>query len=832
MGTQLEWATSTSSSDYETLFVEVILPLPIPKLYTYRVPNDWNDLANVGSRVLVQFGRKKIYTAIVVRVLDTPPEGYEAKLLLDILDETPLLNNIQLEFFDWVAKYYLAHPGDVITAGLPAGLKLSSESKLQLNPDYEIEPDLNSQEETLLLTLEKEESLTYTEAEKSLGLKSINRLVLKLVKRGAILLFEEVKDKYKPKKVKRIRLSSEFNSESAIEQLVSQLEKKQKQLDVLLSYLQLSQVLNKPELNFLGITKKELTEKTSPSSLKTLSSHGIFEEFEQEVSRFVIDAQTEEKKVLNIHQQLAIDEIRSCYETLNTCLLHGITGSGKTEIYIHLIQEYLEKGKQVLYLLPEIALSTQIFSRLKNIFGSALGVYHSKFSDNERVEIYKGIKTGEYQVILGVRSSIFLPFEDLGLIIIDEEHDGSYKQHEPAPRYHARDAALMLGHLHKSKVILGTATPSIETFHLAKTGKYGLVNLHQRHADALLPEVILTPSPFVNKGQSYFSDTFVSMVTETLAKKEQIILFQNRRGYSPYVHCRRCDHIPMCVNCNVSLTYHKFSDELRCHYCGHSQGIPQNCEECGSHEIHQVGFGTEKLEDDIQLYFKDAKIARMDTDTTRSRSRLEKLIDDFKNKRTDILIGTQMVTKGLDFKHVTLVAVFDIDRMLFFPDFRSSERVVQLLTQISGRAGREKKAGRVIIQTNNPKNELIQAVSQHTYLEFYEQEIKHRKQFLYPPYCRLVKIIIKNKDKLLAERTSLYLGRILKEKFEASSIIGPEEPVINKIRNQYIEQIYFKLPRKHEYIEKVNLYLLETVDHVYTKPDYKSSRIILDVDPA
>lgn len=819
-------------STYKTLFVEVILPLPLPKFYTYRVPNEWNDLVAIGSRVIVQFGKKKIYTAIITGISEEVP-AHQAKLLLDILDVEPLLNDTQLKFMYWMSDYYVAHPGEVLSASLPSGLKLSSESNIQLNADYELEKNLSSQEETLLYLLQKKESLSYSEIEKTLGIKNISKLVASLLNRDAIFLFETVKEKYKPKKIKRIRLKDNYNNSEALEKAINSLEKKTKQQEVLLKYLSETEVLAFPERNFLGIPKSLfISTGISESSLKTLIKNHVLEEYEQEVSRFVFDKYTEEKKELNTHQEKAKTAIENVFKEKSTCLFHGITGSGKTEVYIHLIEKYINEGKQVLYLLPEIALSTQIFSRLRKIFGKQLGVYHSRFSDNERVEVYNGLKDGDYRVILGVRSSIFLPFDNLGLVIIDEEHDSSYKQYDPSPRYQARDSALMLAHLHESKVILGTATPSFESYHLADTGKYGLVELFTRHGEAVLPKTLLAPSPFVKDGFNYFSDYFNKMMTEVLKLNQQAIIFQNRRGYSPYMQCKRCGHIPHCVNCNVSLTYHRFTDEMRCHYCSHQQGVPQNCEECGSTEVTLMGMGTEKLEEDFKKTFPHAKVGRLDADTAKSKNKLETIINDFKTKKTNVLIGTQMVTKGLDFEHVTLVAVFDIDRMLFFPDFRASEKVVQLLTQISGRAGRSKKKGVVLIQTNNPEHELIKTVIANDYKTFYKKEIILRKQFLYPPFCRIVKLTVKNVDKQKAERTSLYLGRILKEKFGKKAVIGPEEPVINRIRNQYLEQIIFKLPRNQKVVQGVKIYLVEIIQHVQQKPDFKASRIVLDIDPA
>ncbi len=828
----LEFEKEIIHTAYSTFFVEVIVPLPLPKIYTYRVPNEWNDLVNIGYRVVIQFGQKKIYTGLVVAISEDPPRNYEAKYILDILDDTPLLSKIQINFIHWMSDYYLAHPGEVLICALPAGLKLSSESSVQLKPEYIWQENLSADEISVLTLLKKKEYLSFSEIEKTLKLKKLNKIISELLKKDAILLFEQVKDKYSPKKIKKIRLNQNLFLENGLEKLFKDLEKNEKQQEIILHYLKETNCLSTPELNSIGLEKSSfLLQELSSSSLNTLIKKQVLHEFEQPVSRFRVDRYTEDKKPLNEAQKNAFEEINTVFDQKNICLLHGITGSGKTEIYIHLIEEMLLKGKQVLYLLPEIALSTQIFSRLRKIFGSSLGVYHSKFSDNERVETYKGLKNGEFQIILGVRSSIFLPFENLGLVIIDEEHDASYKQHEPSPRYHGRDSAMYLAHLHNAKVLLGTATPSLESYFLAKEGKYGLVNLTKRHGLSQLPQLFLSPSPYVKNGVNYFSDAFIDLMSKALELKEQAIVFQNRRGYSPYVQCTSCEYIPHCINCNVSLTLHKGSNELKCHYCGHQQGIPTNCSECGSRSIYPVGMGTEKLEDDVQTIFKTAKIARLDTDTARTKNKLEEIFSDFRSRKTDILIGTQMVTKGLDFDNVTLVTVFDIDRMLFFPDFRASERVVQLLTQISGRAGRANKGGKVLIQTNNPNHILIQQVMNQDLNGFYEKEMGFRKQFLYPPFCRLIKIIIKHEDKGTAERCSLYLGRILKEKFGIKAIIGPEEPIINRVRNQFLEQIFFKLPKDHTYIKSVKEYLLEIVEHTLLKPDFKNIRIILDVDP-
>ena len=531
-------------------------------------------------------------------------------------------------------------------------------------------------------------------------------------------------------------------------------------------------------------------------------------------------------------QENARNQILEQFEEKDIVLLHGLTGSGKTEVYIDLIQQVIDSGSQALYLLPEIALTTQIVSRLKKVFGDKMGVYHSKFSDNERVDIWKGVHSGHFSLVVGVRSSIFLPFKDLGLIIVDEEHDSSYKQVDPAPRYNARDTAMVLGKTHKAKVLLGSATPSIETYHHAINGTFGFVQLLERFAHATLPDIHpVKPNYATVENASSFNIQLCDALKAALENNEQAIIFQNRRGYSPFITCNECNHVPQCSNCAVSLTYHQYSKDLRCHYCGYTQGVPTNCSSCGSTNLRNVGLGTERIEDELSQLFPEARIQRMDLDTTRKKHSYQQIIDAFSNGQTDILVGTQMLSKGMDFGGVSLVGIVDTDRMMFFPDFRSHERAFQLLMQVSGRAGRREKKGHVFIQTNTPDHPIIETVKKGDYYQFFKREIVEREQFHYPPFVRIIKITTKHISSETCDRAAHRLAKILINKFGQHRIIGPQEPVISKIRNQFLMNIQIKLERKGIDLKKAKDMLQEIVDHVKTLSDYKGTTIIIDVDP-
>jgi len=825
-------------SERTTLFAELILPVPVPKLFTYRVPLEFNELIAPGQRAIVPFGDRKILTGIVTKVHDTPPREYEVKYLLELLDDEPAVNRIQLTLFDWIAAYYLCTPGEVITAALPSGLRLSSESKVQLHPAFDWNETLfefTVKEETLLNQLQHG-PLSYSEVSKLLGVKTIYSVLKSLVRKEAIILLEEVNEKFKPKTERKIRLTAPYLLSHALHDLFNTLAAKPKQEALVLKYLQEVPVLQETTRNKAGISRKRLLNGAmSESSLNTLIKKGIFEEFDVIVSRFNDDTPAElAETTLSAEQQRACDEILHSFENHATTLFHGITGSGKTEIYISLIKKALDAGSQVLYLLPEIALTTQIVQRLKKVFGKTMGVYHSRFSDNERVEVWQGIRNGTFRFVVGVRSAVFLPFDNLGLIIVDEEHDTSYKQQEPAPRYNARDVALVMGQMHHARVLLGSATPSVESLWLARTKKYGLVQLQTRYGDAQLPEIVLADlvrERREKKTKGQFTSTLLKAIEETLSKKEQVIVFQNRRGYSPILTCEDCGWVPRCTNCSVSLTYHQYKNALVCHYCGYKEPLPGKCQSCSSARLLAAGYGTEKLEEELQLHFPEATIQRMDLDTTRSKTGYETIISEFESGRTNILVGTQMVTKGLDFGQVSLVGVFNADRMFHFPDFRSHERAFQLLTQVSGRAGRKDKPGRVIIQTSQPGHPLLNDVLNHRVNEFYSRELDDRQQHHYPPFSRLIELILKHPDKKTVNEASALLANSLRNHLGGLTILGPGEPMISKIRNQYQMAILIKIPHNSGHLQEIKQVILQAIGLLGSEKNFRRVYTVIDVDP-
>jgi primosomal protein N' (replication factor Y) (superfamily II helicase) len=828
---------NTPSSD-QTLFVEILLPVPVPKHFTYRVPRDLNEHVRTGQRVIVQFGDRKILTGLIVTVHENPPKDYEAKYILDILDEYASLNDQQFRLYRWIADYYMCTTGEVMNAALPAGLKLSSESMVQLNPTFNIQENdhLLSDKELMLLRRLANESMSYSDISTFLGVKNIYALLKSLTRKEAIILFEEVKEKYKPKTERKVRLTTDFNDKKKLEELFETLSSKPKQEDVVLKYLQRVPVFNHPQQNVHGLSKRTLlTEEISESSLNTLIKNKIFEEFDVIVPRFELDAVHEAPMILlNEEQTQAQKEIFYQFESHAAVLLHGITGSGKTEIYINLIKKALENELQVLYLLPEIALTTQIVTRLQKVFGNTMGVYHSRFSDAERVEVWKGVLQGRFKFVVGVRSSIFLPFDNLGLIIVDEEHDASYKQQEPSPRYHARDVALMMAQIHHAKVLLGSATPSVESYFQAQQGKYGIVKLQKRFGDARLPAVVLADMKQerrsrTNKGE--FSSKLLNQVRNALSKKEQVIIFQNRRGYSPMVSCEDCGWVPKCVNCAVSLTYHQFRHAMVCHYCGYKETMPHHCPVCTSTRLSTVGYGTEKLEEELKLYFPESAVQRMDLDTTRSKTGYDSIIGSFEKGDTDILVGTQMVTKGLDFDRVSVVGVFNADRMMHFPDFRSYERAYQLITQVSGRAGRKEIAGHVVIQTSSADHPLLNFILNNDYDSFYQSQITDRQLHAYPPFSRLIEITTKHNDRKVCRDLAAVLAEQLKLKLKGAKIMGPGEPMIAKLRNQYLMSILIKIPRGSAELAATKKMIQDITATALKEKEFRNARIVADVDP-
>jgi primosomal protein N' (replication factor Y) len=825
--------------DRPSIFADVILPVPIPKMYTYRVPRNMESSVGIGHRVILQFGTKKILTGIIGKVHNRAPEAYEAKAILEFLDDHPVVNPLQIKFWGWMAEYYCCHLGEVMNAALPTGLKLSSESKIQLNPAFdEIETGfpIDDRERIILDALVDKSELTYGDCEKLLQVKSAYAIIKSLVAKEAILVFEQVKEKYSPKVESRVRLVASFISDkSALEGLFNQLSKRPKQEDVLLKYLQQVPVYQNPGLNEKGVEKKTFSESgLSTSALSTLIKNGVLEEFKVIISRFGnLDAHSEPAKLADFQEEV-LYEVKKNFEDKQTVLLHGITGSGKTEIYIRLIQEVLQSSSQVLLLLPEIALTTQIVTRLQKVFGNKMGVYHSKFSDNERVEVWHGVLTGRYSFVVGVRSSIFLPFDSLGLVIVDEEHETSYKQYDPAPRFHARDAAIMLAWLHQAKILLGSATPSFESFYNARTNKYGYTYLDRRFGEALLPDFIIS-DVLVDQKKNLLKLDFTRIlrerIQEALNNQEQVLIFQNRRGYAPYISCDECGWIPGCEQCDVSLTYHQFKEEMRCHYCGFKEKVPVACPACGSNKLTSVGQGTERIEESLSLLFPEARIARMDLDTTRSKYGYQRILEDFGAGNIDILVGTQMITKGLDFDKVTVVGIVDADRILYFPDFRAGERAFQQITQVAGRAGRRKAKGKVIIQSRRPANPIFQKIMQGDYQQFYLEEMADRQRFFYPPFVKIIKITVKHKEPLLAERAARQLTNLLNAIELNKIILGPEKSLVAKVKNQYLYEIYIKLGRQGNAQALFKRELASKIEEVQAQKDLKAIRVVVDVDP-
>ena len=823
-----------------TWFADLILPVPIPKLFTYRIPRNMVDDVQAGSRVIVQFGSRRVLTGVVGNLHTKPPKDYTASYLLEVLDPHPIVQEVQIKFFRWIATYYVCTAGEVLNIALPSGLKLSSESKAQLNPEFD--PDnstyeFSEQEERVLRALEEKSTLTYNEIGELLEAKNFYQTIKSLIAKEAILIYEEVKEKYKPKIVKRLRMASAYAQDAGrLEELFQQLEKSPKQLSALLAYMHLLPYYHDASRNAAGVLKSAvLARGVSGSSLNTLVKNGVFDAFEEVVSRFETSGPLPDFNLtLTAAQQRAKQGILEHFQTLDTVLLHGITGSGKTEIYIDLIQQLLDGGGQVLYLLPEIALTTQIVVRLKKIFGDRLGIYHSRFSDNERVEVWQGVLAGTFPLVIGVRSAVLLPFDNLSLIIVDEEHETSYKQFDPAPRYHARDAALMLARLHHAKTLLGSATPSVESYYHAKQGKYGLVTLNQRYGNAQLPDIELVDIKEERKRktmQQDFTSVLLEEMKHRLKEKEQVIIFQNRRGYAPYLFCEDCANIPKCLNCDVSLTYHQYAAEVRCHYCGHKEGLPTACAACGSSKIKSAGYGTEKLEEEIGELLPTARVQRMDLDTTRKKNSYEDIINRFANREMDILVGTQMVSKGLDFDGVSLVGILDADRMIHFPDFRSHERTFQLITQVSGRSGRRDKVGKVVIQTTNPRQPILYKIVSNDYQGLYEEEIGEREVYNYPPFVRVIRLTVRNPDRKISQRASVQLAYVLQDRLGSQRVLGPEEPLISRLRNQYLMQLMIKLERDGVNMPAVKEIIRDECTKLTKVKDLKKTSVIIDVDP-
>lgn len=798
-----------------------------------------NDFVSAGMRVVVTFGKNKLYTGIISKVHEVAPQHYQAKYIEHLLDERPIVTRQQYQFWRWIAAYYMAPIGDVMNAALPSNFKLASETKLVLHPEFDGKTEnLNDRQVAIVEALQVQETLDLKTISEIVAIKTIHPMINELIHRRIVISVEELNHKYTPKTAVFYFFATVFQSEQALHELLSDLEQKKgttKQIEALIAMLQLGDFSSGYHL---PVSKKALEEKNvSLSALQTLEKKGILVSERLQLDRIQGQNTTQQvQKELSAAQARALTEIRSHFESLDYCLLHGVTGSGKTEIYVELITEQLQKGKQVLFLLPEIALTTQLIQRLSAYFGDLVGVYHSKFNQNERVEIWNHVLSNDptkFRVILGARSSIFLPFQDLGLIIVDEEHESSFKQYDPSPRYQARDSALVLAKLFHAKVVLGSATPSVETFYLARQGKYGLVTLNERFGGLQMPEIFCADIKKERQQRtmkSHFTSFLLEHMHAALDNQEQVILFQNRRGYSPSWNCQVCNWTPKCRSCDVSLTYHKHTNSLKCHYCGYSSAPVGTCQSCGSNQLKMSGFGTEKIEEDLEIMFPDKVVARLDLDATRTKNAYATIIQEFEERKIDILIGTQMITKGLDFDNVSLVGILDADQLLNRPDFRAFERGYHLMSQVAGRAGRKRKRGTVIIQTGQPEHWIIRRVMEHDFDGFYTNEIVERRNFFYPPFYKLIQITLKHKEKQELMAAANALSFDLREVFK-ERVIGPEFPLIERIQNQFIMGIKLKIERDAPQA-RIKEKIQEMIDHFFTKPRHKSVRISVDVDPA
>ena len=817
------------------LFAEVILPLPLYSTFTYSVPDSLKNLS-IGCRVLVPFGRKKFYTAIVAMIHGIKPEGYEVKEIISMLDEYPIVKHPQLKLWDWISKYYLCSTGDVYKAAVPSGLKVESETFVGADSDFEETEscELNEREKIILNLVASRNRVQLTELANATGFRNIEAIVSRMIEKGAVYVAERVVDNYRPLAETCVALNLERGDNDGLHHFFDLAARSKKQEALLLAFLDISHWLRKGDIT--EVTKKNLLERAQASQavLTGAVNKGIFKIYKKEVNRFAnLGFANDELPKLSEEQSRAKSEILEAFKSHAVTLLHGVTSSGKTSIYMHLIDEVLKMGRQALYLVPEIALTTQLTQRLQRVFGDKLLIYHSKFSDNERVDIWKRLlRSNEPCVVIGVRSAVFLPYSALGLVIVDEEHDTSYKQQDPAPRYNGRNVAIVLAQMHGAKTLLGSATPAIESYYNASQGKYGLVSLLSRYENIKLPQVEIVDTREARKKKEMngtFSGRLIALCRESIKAGEQAILFQNRRGYAPMVSCKQCGWVPKCENCDVSLTYHKYQHTLSCHYCGFTITLPDLCPACKQPSIEVFGYGTERIEDDIDAIFPDTKILRMDLDTTRNKNGYEKIIDEFSSRKADILVGTQMVTKGLDFDGVSTVGILNADSMINFPDFRSHERAFNMMEQVAGRAGRKNKQGRVVIQTSEPENPVIRFVRNHDYTGFFNEEIADRERFKYPPFTKIITIYMKHRDDNVLTEMSVRYSNMLRQVF-AHRVLGPEAPMIARVQNLHIRQIVLKMENEASMSKVKNI--LRTIYENMLKVDsrMKSTILYYDVD--
>jgi len=820
----------------DEIYADVILPLAVKGTFTYRIPESLTGRVLAGARAIVSFGSKKLYTVIIKRVHKEKPDYKEIKEIIDVIDRDPLISEIQLKFWEWISDYYMCYEGEVMKAAVPSGFCPESETLLRINPEFSGISSLDEPSLKLFNIIEKKKTVRLKSLPSVAGNRSVLRLISNMILNGAVIAGESVRIKPGIRTEKHIVLARKFTVRET-EALLDSLKKAPRQKDLLSQYLEITDYTSCG--NIIPVKKDFLLMKSGAlgSTLSAMEKKRIFLSVDLESGREERRCNSEVfPEPLSDLQEQVYKEIKKQFITKKVVLLQGVTSSGKTQIYIHLIKEYLGKGKQVLYLLPEIALTTQIIDRLRKYFGPVTGIYHSRCSDNEKLELWRKVSEKDPSkragLILGVRSSVFLPFAELGLIIVDEEHDMSYKQNDPAPRYHARDCAIMLASFTDAVILLGSATPSLESYFNAMNGKYGFVELKERYGKVNLPEIILVNTREAYRKRlmvSHFSPQLLEAVEEALKRKEQILLFRNRRGFSPYLECAECGWVPLCSRCAVNLTYHREINRVVCHYCGYHEPVPVKCPSCGSLSVETRGYGTEKIEDEIKLLFPGARVARMDQDTTRKADSFNRIIKDFEACNTDILVGTQMISKGLDFENLTVVGILNADSMLNYPDFRSYERAYQLMAQVSGRAGRRKKHGKVIIQTSDPEHRIMRFVLRNDYRGFYELQIEERKTFGYPPFCRLIRITLKHKDRMLLDEFSGKLGRFLHDRF-GSRVLGPEYPLIYKIQFWYIKEILIKIDRDKS-LSQAKASIRDAVEQTRSMEGASILRIAVDVDP-
>ena len=813
-------------------FIDVILPIPLERTFTYAITQAEANFLEQGMRVAVPFGKSKIYTAIVYQIHQDDPKIYEAKPIHQILDENPIVNTHQIKLWSWMSKYYICTLGEILRASLPSAFLLESETIIELKlSDRVNDEELKDDEFLVFEALQHQTLLKVQEISDILDKKNVLPVLKRLIDKNIIKVKEELYKKYKPKLVRYIKLHEDYNSEAALEELLNSMNRAPKQREIILTYFTLSASSNKE----IKVSNLKAKCNASSAQIKTLIDKNIFEEYYLQTDRVSFkNSENTSSKALNEYQSDTLNKIKEIFKNKEVTLIHGVTSSGKTEIYVKLIEGALKKDKQVLYLVPEIALTSQLVNRLKQYFGNKISVYHSRYSLNERVEVWNHVlnNSSSAKVILGARSSVLLPFCNLGLVIVDEEHEQSYKQFDPAPRYHARDTAIVLASLFKSKTLLGSATPSIESYYNAvNESKYGFVELNKRYNDVLMPEIELVDIKDKHKRKlmkGHFSDRLIEEITEALKEGHQIILFQNRRGFSPIVECNTCGHSPQCPNCDVSLTYHQYKNQLRCHYCGYKMAMLYNCMACGSNELDSKGLGTEQIEEEVKELFPKSTVARMDLDTTRGKHSYERIISSFEQHEVDILVGTQMLTKGLDFRNVKLVGIMNADNLLNFPDFRAHERSYQLMQQVAGRAGRTKERGKVLIQTYNPYHKILQQVSTNDYKGMFKEQLDERYNYKYPPVYRLIKITLKHKDYNKVNDGAEWLAKYLRQVFK-QHVLGPEFPPVSRIRNQYHKNILVKIPQNQS-LNKTKEAIIKIKNSFFSIKDFRPIKLILNVD--